>query len=457
MALFSNVVADNVATDNIVAETVATDPMDADFGKASRRKLAEQHRLDSQRILEEMAQVQIVLNEAGLTLIAPERNTWKLDDIAVGFADMPEAFVRSHLQLRLRNFLYETFCLSDDSVHSARTVSSESSNPEGSNSEALGLGSPNLGAPNLINDRVGGGIHVGLLEQFKLSNQGKGYFDPGWEVVRAESDGAIAVQKHGIIVHIDPLRHLPAETHETQAERQVIQSGDWLAIRLPGYRFEPNFYIAIGDQGPVIDIDQAQEIYFAATDAAMPLIMKILTTALNGDLLNGKCAIPYTLQVPYEPEGYEGPEAIVLRIEKADFDQVLPLLQQIWELCSQTEISSPPVTAQSATAQSGTESNLLRSELPVFAYPLWPGISMADVIEGSATEWFSSSAELSRMHLVAEALTQVWYESLAEEPGTQVSPSQNLLAMQAQFSQAQLSWEQPFNRAWNRRSEPTSP
>lgn len=376
--------------------------------------LAQQHLLYSQHILSEMAQVRIVLDEAGLSLVAPNRNTWEPDEMASDFAQMPEAFARSYLQLRLRNFLYETFCESHDLDD--LTVSSESdvSHSNSSISET----------PNLVNDRVGGGIHVGLLENFNLSNQGKGYSDPGWQVVREESDGAIAVQKHGIIVHVEP-RHLSAEK---QAQKQAIQPEEWLAIRLPGYRFEPDFYVAIGDQGPVADINQAQEIYFAATTAAMPLIMKTLTTELN----KGEQAIPYTLQVPYEPEGYQGPEAIVLRIEKTDFEQVLPLLQQIWEMCSQEEASQ------------------LRPEVPVFAYPLWSGISMADVIESSATEWFGSSAELSRIDWVAEALTQVWYEHSAEASqvkiSSQISPLTNMLAIKAQFSQVQLSCEQPFSR-----------
>lgn len=410
-----------MAISNVVSETISTDFEDADSRDVARANLAEQHCLYSQHVLEAMAQVKIVLNEAGLTLLSPGRNTWEPDSMAKNFAEMPEAFARLYLQMRVRNFLHETFGDPDIFAGSALTSSSEVA---GSETSPLDL-------PNLMNDRIGGGLHVGLLEQVTLSNQGKGYFDPGWQVVREDSYGAIAVQKHGIVLYVES-RHLsPEKQSERQAKKQTVQPGELLAIRLPGYRLEPDFYIAIGDQGPVYDMNEASEIYFAATDAAMPLIMKTLTTALNGEQ-----GIPYTLLVPYAPEGYEGPEAIVLRIEKAAFDQVLPLLQQIWELCSQAVCSDP-------------KSALLRAEFPVFAYPLWPGISMADVIESSATEWFGSSAELSRMHLVAEALTQVWYESLAEEPSTQVSPSQNLLAMQAQFSQAQLSWEQPFNRAWN--------
>jgi hypothetical protein len=435
MAL-SNVVADTSVTDAGV-----TDAMDDAFGEASQKKLAEQHLLYSHRVLSEMAQVKIILDETGLTLISPNNNTWEPDDVALDLAQMPESFARSYLQIRLRNFLYETFSGFPNSVDSAQLSASEVSTPGLSASDVSASDVSALGIPKLMNDRIGGGLHVGLLEQFKLSNQGKSYFDPGWQVVRVESDGAIAVQKHGIIVHVEP-GHLSAER---QADKQSIQPGEQLAIRLPGYRFEPDFYIAIGDQGPVVDVEQAQEIYFAAAPAAMPLIMKTLTSTLNAEH-----PVPYTLKVPYEPEGYEGPEAIVLRIKKADFDQVLPLLQQIWERCFQPEAQaklSTQALSQFALKSHDPESPLLRPDIPLFAYPLWPGISAADVIESSATDWFGSSVELSRIHLVAEALTQVWYERLAQAPNAQDFAAQNLSAMQTQFAEAQLSWEQPFSRA----------
>ncbi len=454
--------------------------VDAGFIAANRVDVIEYDGLYTQHLLGEMAQVKIVLDESGLTLIAPDRNTWEPDDMAVGFAQMPEAFARSYLQLRLRNFLYETFGGCHSLADSALASTAEASSPDVASPSISDAGISSPEAPLLINDRVSGGLHVGLLEQFKLSNQGKGYFDPGWQVVRVESDGAIAVQKHGIIVHVEQ-HHLSLDQ---PLKKQSVQPGELLAIKFQGYRFEPDVYIAIGDQGPVTDTEQALEIYFAASMAAMPLIMKTLTTSLNGklceselreselreselpesELLDSKRAIPssipYTLQVPYEPEGYEGPESIVLRIAKADFDQVLPLLQQIWEMCSQLKTSpqSPfkllpqsetaqSETAQSETAQSEATNALLRPEVPLFSYPLWPGVAMADVIESSVTEWFGSSVELSRMHLVAEALMQVWYERLEELLNTQDVASQNLSAMQAMFSQAQLSWDRPFSSA----------
>jgi hypothetical protein len=401
-----------------------------------RAELAEQHHLYSQRILEEMAEVEIVLNEAGLTLILPNRNTWEPDSMAEGFAEMPTAFARPYLQLRIRHFLYETFCESD-------TISSPVLDPA-LEAEASSLDAPavesEIEAP-MINDRIGGGLHVGLLEQFELSNQGNGYFDPGWQVVAEEPDGAIAVQKYGVVLHVER-HHLSAER---QADKRGVQPDELLDIRLPCYRFEPDFYIAVGDQGPVIESSRACEIYFAASTIALPLIMKALTTALN----EGEFSIPYTLQVPYEPEGYVGPEAIVLRIEKAAFEKTLPLLQQIWELCQAEASSLASTTNLAGTNQPVLQTAVLRSDTPLFSDLLWPGISQADVIDSGVTDWFGSSAELSRIDLVAEALTQAWYDCLADSldaMNNQFSAGKNLSAIQARFAQAQLFWERPSSR-----------
>ncbi len=144
--------------------------------------LAEQHRCRRQTALNEMTKTQITLTPAGLHLIAPNRNRWEPDDTASqGFAQMPAAFARNYLQLRLRNFLYETFCSVDEIEQSYRTNE----------------------PPVLTNDRLGGGLHVGLLEQFQQSNRGTGFFDPGWTVLHTEADDTVAVKKDGIVVHVE--------------------------------------------------------------------------------------------------------------------------------------------------------------------------------------------------------------------------------------------------------------
>lgn len=347
--------------------------------------------------LKEMAQVEIVLTEAGLHLSAPGRDHQAPDDMASrDFAQMPEAFAQAYLQQRLRNFLHSTFC---STVPSSLEITKQP----------------------LTNDRLGGGVHVGLLEQFRQCNQGKGYFDSGWQVVHQAADGTLAVEKSGIVIYVEP-RHLPTDL---QSELLLSQRTSLISIKLPGYRFESGVYIAIGNSGPP-PADDAIELYFSAAMAAVPLIIKEITTALNGDT---QC--PYVLQVPYSPEGCQGPEAIVLRIEAQALPLVLPLIQQI--------------SNQATAFKSQDTPPLLRSEVPVFAQPLWPGISMASVIESSATNWFGSSADLSRCELAALALAQCWYQHSNNNNPENNPPSvtEKKRAIAHQFTQAGLCTREP--------------
>ena len=52
------------------------------------------------------------------------------------------------------------------------------------------------------------GVDVVFYEQLHESNFGEGYFDPGWSVVREETDGALAVNKGGLRLYIQRDKHL---------------------------------------------------------------------------------------------------------------------------------------------------------------------------------------------------------------------------------------------------------
>jgi len=290
---------------------------------------------------------------------------WEPDEEgAIAFAELPESFARSYLRLRLRNFLYETFCLS--------------------------LFEPLAEPPMLANDRVSGGLSVRLLEQFQQCNRGQGYFDSGWRIIAQEEEDTLAVEKYGVVLHVKRSRHLlPAH------QAAPLNADQHIPIRLPCYRFESGYYIAIGDCGPAAKETAAEEtaatteVYFAASVAAVPTLMELLTSTLNAPL-----KMPYSLKAPYEPEAYQGPEAMVLRIEKAALETLTPLLHRI--------------RAQHTADE-------LRTETPLFGRMVCPGIAVADVMEAEREHWFGS-ADLSRVELVAEALAEGWYADKSPMP-----------------------------------------
>jgi hypothetical protein len=387
-----------------------------------------------QSVLQAIAQVNIVLDDTGVRLIAPssdvnDAEVWEASDrYAKDFLQLPPDFARSYLRLRLRNFLYETFCLAPASVSASVPVSVNESDQAVAQPPAT-----------WANDRVSGDLHVGLLKLFPQSNCGKGYFDPGWQVVEAPADepaaaeNRLCVKKHDVVVQVERSRHLML------AER-AAQLGDMVSVYLPPYRFEPGCYVAVGDRGPVADLSQAVDIYFAANAAAMAAIMQAITAALNANEPSDE-AIPYTLQVPCEPEGYVGPEAIVLRVDITAHAKVRPVLQQIWQIGQAADPNSH-LTGEALDLAAPPQ---LRPDWPVFAYPLWPGISVAKAIASTATYWYGGSADLSRMQLAADALLHSWY--LGESRLEESMMAANLAAMQAQFTQAELSWQEPYRAA----------
>lgn len=339
------------------------------------RLVASQRR---ESVLSAIAQVKIVLDAAGLHLIAPGiAHQLPEGDFSQNFANLPEAFAKAYLQLQLRDFLYDNFCAASDASESSST------NP-----------SPKA----LLNDRAGGGLHRELFGQLQDSNHGTGYFDLGWEVVSVADDDWVAITKHGVVVHAERSCHL-APQHQFPAV------GEMVSIHLPPYRFESDFYVAVGNKGPVGSTVDAMELYIAADMASAQSVIAAITQMLNAKDI----AVPYTLRLPYRPEDYRGAEVIALRIETSAQPKVKPLLRHL----SQT---------------------VVRNELPVFAYPLQPGISVAKVIDSGVTEWFGSWADLSRCDVLARGLVELWEE---ESFDTKVSLDQvrshlnNLLAHSA--------------------------
>jgi hypothetical protein len=67
---------------------------------------------------------------------------------------------------------------------------------------------------------------LGFYNRLHQSNSGTGYFDPGWYVLREESDGSLAVTKGSLRLHIERDRHL-------QPAQQAAVVGDSVAIRMP--------------------------------------------------------------------------------------------------------------------------------------------------------------------------------------------------------------------------------
>jgi len=115
------------------------------------------------------------------------------------------------------------------------------------------------------------------------SNGGKGYFDPGWQVLRQESDGSLAVTKGNLRLHIERDRHL-------QLAAQSAAVGDAVKCRVIWFKTDFTWRSAMGprslsnpDSHP-----QTVRVYFNLSPEGAVAVMKHLTRQLN------EATIPFT-------------------------------------------------------------------------------------------------------------------------------------------------------------------
>ena len=218
------------------------------------------------------------------------------------------------------------------------------------------------------------GVHSPFYEHLHTQNAGKGYFDPGWFVLRKEQDGLFAVRKDELTIHVIGDRHL-------QPSEEPVTIGDVVAIHLPSNRIEKGCYSALGNAGPVdLDREQVVNVYFNLPPEDLALLMGSLTITLND--LN----IPFTFKVPYDPEDCDRPDAGIISIYKIHWCTVYPALQNLYRL--QTSF---------------------RPELPLFTKCLAPGLALAEQPTDVITP--QESFGMHRFQVIAQGLIQAWRQS----------------------------------------------
>lgn len=122
----------------------------------------------------------------------PDYKPLELPDRTVErFQQLPSDLKQKYLNLQLRSFLYGIYY----------NASLQSALAPNTNSDDLAL------HQNLENNTYLG-VDLAFYERLHDSNSGEGYFDSGWQVLREESDGSLAVNRGGLTLHIKRDRHL---------------------------------------------------------------------------------------------------------------------------------------------------------------------------------------------------------------------------------------------------------
>jgi hypothetical protein len=217
------------------------------------------------------------------------------------------------------------------------------------------------------------GLHSPFYGRLHGQNVGKGYFDPGWRVLRQAPDGLYAVHKDGLTLHVGD-RHL---------QSPAIAIGDTISIRLPSNRMDQGCYVALSNVGPLQGDGTKQiqpiQLYFNLNLEGIIEGMQYFTHALNA--LN----LPFMLTVPHdEKHCQEICDAITLTINKGDYGAIQPVLEQFYR----------------------HHADRFQPEVPLFAKPLAPGLGLAE--QPLHPFLLKESFGMNRFQVVAEGLINAW-------------------------------------------------
>ncbi|MEO1431087.1 MAG: T3SS effector HopA1 family protein [Cyanobacteria bacterium J06632_19] len=311
------------------------------------------------------------------------------DDAVMHFQKMPENIQQKYLSLRLRNFLYGIYY--NGSMQSYLKLNSEEhhTSPKFENNTFLG-------------------VDLEFYERLHQSNLGKGYFEPGWHILKEEVDGSLAVKKKDLRLHIKREKHL-------QPKHQAAVVGDYVAVKMPKNLVQNGFYVAVSNMGLYYsEISEEQptivRIYFHLTLEGAVTVMASLTKYFN------ELAIPGYFKVLYNPKDYERYDCGVLYFDKRDFQAVREVLQIVYQ----------------------ENKFYFKAEIPLFAKYLAPGLALAE--ESNKKFNSSESFGMNRCQVIANGLLDAWYRG-------DNSPSERIQSILNHFSITEIDLQSSYLNA----------
>jgi hypothetical protein len=185
------------------------------------------------------------------------------------------------------------------------------------------------------------------LSALSAANQGRGSWEPGWQVVGREPDGQFAVRKDDITFWVSP--------DGLRARTGTPAPGDYVRVRVAKElrSLVPGYYCAIGDGDQDDDRDTPApgvRFYWHLTARSAVPYMAAITSRLNEQ------GIPFRTKVVSDPNRYGRADAGVLYLERR----------------YTTRLGDALAAVHRAIATD------LRPEVPLFSRPLAPGLGVAE-------------------------------------------------------------------------------
>ncbi|XHR81064.1 MAG: T3SS effector HopA1 family protein [Gloeotrichia echinulata GP01] len=305
------------------------------------------------------------------------------------FQKMPGDVQQKYFSLQLRSFLYGIYY--NGSMRSALALDGEENN-----------------LPLDLENNTFLGLDMGFYELLHKSNSGTGYFEPGWSILREETDGSLAVTRGGLRLHIQRDKHLQP------LEKSAI-IGDSVSILLPKNRVQNGFYMAVGNQVFGRSQDTKSQpvtvrIYFNLTPEGAVAVMESLTQGLN------ELAIPFHFKVLYNPKDYGRHDSGVLYFDKRDYEAVRQVVKNVY-------------------TEHQTHFN---SEIPLFTKQLAPGLGLAEEPDQKFAE--KESFGMNRCQIIANGLLTAWHQG-------DDSPDGRMQAIFDQFSRLGIDLQRSYLNA----------
>lgn len=277
------------------------------------------------------------------------------------FQELPLELQMKYRTLQLQSFLYGAYY--NGSWQKAMAVDADSDN---------------LALPQNLENNTYLGVDLAFYDRLHQSNSGVGYYDPGWTVIRQETDGKLVVYKNNLTLHIERQKHL-------QPEAQSAAIGDWVAIKLPRNRVQSGFYMAVGNAGPNTRRSSERHtgivrIYFNLTPDGAVVVMADLTRRLN------EISLPFSFKALYSPSNYGRYDSAVLYFEKSNYKVVRPILEAVYQ----------------------EQQSHFQQQVPLFTKLLAPGLALAEEPDHKFAEL--ESFGMNRCLIVAKALLEAWQQ-----------------------------------------------
>ncbi|MDF5714041.1 MAG: T3SS effector HopA1 family protein [Rhizonema sp. NSF051] len=284
------------------------------------------------------------------------------DEVVARFQQMPVDIQNKYFGLQLRSFLYGIYY--NGSMRASLAPDADSAG---------------LALHQDLENNTRLGVDIAFYEKLHSCNRGRGYFDPGWCVVRLESDGTLAVTKDGLTLHIEPEKHL-------QLAEQSAVVGELVAIRMPRNFVQSGFYMAVSNVGRRTYTHPNREpqpqivrIYFNFSPEGAAAVMDSLTRQLN-DVF-----IPFTFKTLYNPGEYKRYDSGVLYFEKSNYKAVRQVLESVYALSKAH----------------------FHTDIPLFTKFLAPGLGLAEEPDSKFAE--QESFGMNRCQIIANGLLEAWH------------------------------------------------